>query len=313
MPNIRNPEFLSEQDVRRILDVDRLLDALEFAFRDRYPLITIPPRTQIELTNGIFLVMSCYERSGKGLGMKLVTVRKEPKAREDRVQATYFLLDPESAQPRLIIAANYLTDIRTAATSAIATKYLALEGAFTLGIFGTGRLARAHLQVLPRVRNFGRVLVCGRDAARTADFVSQESSISIQSVDARTCAAESDVLCTCTASPEPLFDGRDLRPGAHLNLTGAFQPQTREVDTRTMQRARIVVETYGGAPSEAGDLLIPMREGAIPPDHIAADLYELVSGKKQGRRNPEEITVFKSVGCALEDLVTAELLGAAAA
>src|SRR5882757_3818055 len=135
MPNIRNPEFLSEQDVRRILDVDRLLDALEFAFRDRYPLITIPPRTQIELTNGIFLVMSCYERSGKGLGMKLVMVRKEPKAREDRVQATYFLLDPESAQPRLIIAANYLTDIRTAATSAIATKYLALEGASTLGIF----------------------------------------------------------------------------------------------------------------------------------------------------------------------------------
>jgi alanine dehydrogenase len=119
------------------------------------------------------------------------------------------------------------------------------------------------------------------------------------------------VLCTCTSHSAPLFDGRDLRPGTHLNLTGAFRPQTREVDTHTIQRARVVVDTYGAALSEVGELLIPLQEGAITRDHIAADLHELVSGSKQGRRSPEEITVFKSVGCALEDLVAAELLMAA--
>jgi len=236
-----------------------------------------------------------------------------------RVQATYLLLDPQTAQPRLTIAANYLTDLRTAATSAVATKFLARPDASTLGIFGTGRLARAHLAVLPITRNFQRVLICGRNPARSAEFLrqlSQQASeelsgLTITAADARTCAAESDVLCTCTSHSAPLFDGRDLHPGTHLNLTGAFRPQTREVDTYTIQHSRIVVDTYGAALSEVGELLIPLQEGAITRDHIAADLHELVSGSKPGRRSPEEITVFKSVGCALEDLVAAELLQAA--
>ena len=133
----------------------------------------------------------------------------------------------------------------------------------------------------------------------------------ITATDPRTCAAESDVLCTCTSHSAPLFDGHDLRPGTHLNLVGAFRPQTREVDSYTIQRARVVVDTYGAALSEVGELLIPLQEGAITRSHVAADLHELVSGAKQGRRSPEEITVFKSVGCALEDLVAAELLLAA--
>jgi ornithine cyclodeaminase len=109
----------------------------------------------------------------------------------------------------------------------------------------------------------------------------------------------------------PLFDGRDLRPGTHLNLVGAFRPHTREVDTHTIQRSRVIVDTYGAALSEVGELLTPLQEGAITRDHVAADLHELVRGTKQGRRGPEEITVFKSVGCAREDLVAAELLLAA--
>jgi ornithine cyclodeaminase/alanine dehydrogenase-like protein (mu-crystallin family) len=135
--------------------------------------------------------------------------------------------------------------------------------------------------------------------------------LTITVVDARTCAAQSDVLCTCTSNSAPLFDGRDLRPGTHLNLVGAFRPQTREVDSHTIQNSRVVVDTYGNALSEVGELLIPLQEGLITRDHIVADLHELVSGAKQGRRSPEEITVFKSVGCALEDLVAAELLLAA--
>lgn len=327
---------LTESDVRRLLDPAQLCAAIESAFRDRYPSISLPPRTHVELAHGIFLAMSCYDRSAGTLGMKLVAVQDQArdKAQDQaqdqaqaqaqdkandagRVQATYLLLDPQTAQPRLTIAANYLTDMRTAATSAVATKFLARPDASTLGIFGTGRLARAHLAVLPLARNFQRVLICGRNSARSAEFIEdfsrstgELSGVTVTVADARSVAAESDVLCTCTSHTAPLFDGRDLRPGTHLNLTGAFRPQTREVDTHTIQHARVVVDTYSAAWSEVGELLIPLQEAAITRDHIAADLHELVSGSKQGRRSPKEITVFKSVGCALEDLVAAELLQA---
>ncbi|MFZ1142038.1 MAG: ornithine cyclodeaminase family protein [Candidatus Sulfotelmatobacter sp.] len=325
------PELsLTEADVRRLLDPAQLIATLESAFRDRYPSITIPPRTRAEIAHGIFLAMSCYDAASGALGMKLVLVREQARNqsgdepqnpfddsaphREGRIQATYLLLDPETAQPRLTIAANYLTDLRTAATSAVATRFLARPDASALGIFGTGRLACAHIAVLPHVRNIQRVLVCGRTPSRSAEFVHRVSKevpgLTITAADARTCAAQSDVLCTCTSASAPLFDGRDLRPGTHLNLVGAFRPQTREVDTHTIQRSRVVVDTYAAA-SEVGELLIPMEEGAITRDHVAADLHELLSGKKQGRRSPEEITVFKSAGCALEDMVAAELLLAA--
>jgi ornithine cyclodeaminase/alanine dehydrogenase-like protein (mu-crystallin family) len=311
--------YLSEADVRRLLEPAQLIAALESAFRDRYPSISLPPRTHAELAHGIFLVMSCYDGGADTLGMKLVVVRDKALKRqadlsEGRVQATYLLLDPETAQPRLTIAANYLTDLRTAATSAVATKFLARPDPLTLGIFGTGRLARTHLAVLPLVRSFQRVLICGRNPSRSAEFVQTVSGelpgLTIAAADSRMCAAESDVVCTCTSHSAPLFDGRDLRPGTHLNLVGAFRPQTREVDSHTVQRSRVIVETHGTA-SEVGEILIPLQEGAIKRNHVAADLHELVSGAKQGRRSPEEITIFKSVGCALEDLVAAELLLAA--
>jgi ornithine cyclodeaminase/alanine dehydrogenase-like protein (mu-crystallin family) len=318
---------LTEADVRRLLDPLQLCAALESAFRDRYPSISLPQRTHAELAHGIFLAMSCYDGAASTLGMKLVLVRDhaQPHAAhpdsasaaltEGRVQATYLLLDPETAAPRLTVAANYFTDLRTAATSAVATKFLARPVASTLGIFGTGRLARTHLSVLPLVRDFQRVLICGRTPSRSVEFIQQVSpelpGLTITAVDARTCAAQSDVLCTCTSHSAPLFDGHDLRPGTHLNLIGAFRPQTREVDTHTIQRSRVVVDAYGAALSEVGELFIPLQEGAISRDHVVADLHELVSGKKQGRRSPEEITLFKSVGCALEDLVAAELLLAA--
>src|SRR5580700_6115103 len=318
--------YLTEADVRRLLDPRTLCAAIESAFRDRYPSLSLPPRTHTELANGIFLVMSCYDGATGTLGMKLILFRDKDQqsaagntADDDalsggRVQATYLLLDPETAQPRLTIAANYLTDLRTAATSAIATKFPARPDISTLGIFGTGRLARAHLAVLPLARNFQRVLICGRNSSRSAEFVRKVSpefpALTITAADARACAAQSDVLCTCTSHTAPLFDGRDLRPGTHLNLVGAFRPETREVDTSTIARSRVVVDTYI-ARSEVGELVIPLQEGAIARDHVAADLHELISGKKQGRRSPQEITVFKSIGCALEDLVAAELLVAA--
>ena len=302
---------LTEDEVRKRLDPAKVITAIESAFRDRYASTIIPNRTHLPTTKGVFLIMPCYDRNTNAMGMKLVVVQDRPERAEERIQATYLLFDPETARPRLEVSANYLTDLRTAATSAVATKSLACADARVLGVFGTGRQARAHIQVLPLVRRFERVLVCGTDSTHVREFakrMSYEVRLPVESAAAQTCAVQSDVLCTCTTSPAPLFDGNVLRPGTHLNLVGAFQPHAREADSRSVKRARVFVDTYDGALAEAGDLALPIQEGTVSRDHIAGDLHELLTGKKPGRTSASEITLFKSVGCALEDLATAELL-----
>ena len=304
-------QVLTEDAVRKRLDPDQVIAAIESAFRDRYPSTVIPARASLQMSGGIFLTMPCYDGARPALGMKLVVVQENPQRSEDRIQATYLLLDPQTGSPLAIVPAGYLTDLRTAATSAVATRYLAREQVKVLGVFGTGRQGRAHIKVIPRVRSFEQVLVCGRNADASRDFaqsLSADTGLPVAAADARTCAAESDVLCTCTSSQTPLFDGNLLRAGVHLNLVGTFQPHAREVDSATVQSARVFVESYEGAPGEAGDLLIPMQEGVIGHSHVAGDLHELTSGKRRGRTSAKDITLFKSVGCALEDLATAELL-----
>jgi alanine dehydrogenase len=302
---------ITEEEVKAQLDPDRVILAIEEAFRSRYPQVLLPVRMQMNLAHGVFLVMPSYDRVGHALGMKLVTVLNASSTSDEKLHATYLLLDPETGQPRCVMAARYLTELRTAATSGVATKYLARKDARVLGIFGSGRQARIHLKVLSRVRNFDHYLVSGLDVARTREFaqeMAKELNAPVESVYSRACVAESDVLCTCTTSTTPLFDGNLLRAGTHLNLVGAFRPDTREVDDATVQRARVVVDTYDGAMAEAGDLLMPLRNRIITRSHILADLHELLSGKKKVRKNQDEITLFKSVGCALEDLVTAEMI-----
>jgi alanine dehydrogenase len=306
--------IITEDEVRSRLDPGQVITAIEEAFRTRYPQTLLPVRTQMNLAHGVFLVMPSYDRVGRALGMKLVTVLNASTNLEEKLHATYLLLDAETGQPHCVIAARYLTELRTAATSAVATRYLAREDARVLGIFGSGRQARIHLQVLRRVRNFDHYLISGLDVERTREFareMTKEIGAPVESVYSRACAAESDVLCTCTTSTTPLFDGNLLRAGTHLNLVGAFRPDTREVDDATVQRARVVVDTYEGAMAEAGDLLIPLKNRLISRSHILADLHELVSGKKKFRTTTDEITLFKSVGCALEDLVTAEMIARA--
>lgn len=306
---------LTEVEVHRLLDPRALIPAIEEAFRSRFPSALMPTRTQMKLADGIFLIMACHDRLGRGLGMKLVKFNENPRNPDDRLQATYILLDADTGCARLVIPANYLTDMRTAATSAVATRLLARDDARVLGVFGTGRQARAHLRVLRHVRNFERALVCGRETARTRHFAEQmehELGMKVEAVYSRTCANESDVLCTCTTAKSPLFDGKMLRKGAHVNAVGSFQPTTREIDDFTVRHSRIVVDTYDGALAEAGDLLIPLQAGVIKRENLLADLHELTKGNRKIRTSASDITLFKSVGNALEDLATAELLENAA-
>jgi alanine dehydrogenase len=296
----------SEDQVRQDINIDKLIRAIKEAFARGFASVHMPLRTTLKMDHAILLLMPCYDSALPAAGVKLVSVSEKA-----GVQAVYELLDPQTGIALARMEANYLTDARTAATSAVATDLLARKDAEILGIFGSGRIAAAHLAALPRVRNFKRFLVCGSRRSDVSAFcgkMKNELGVHLEPTNAETVARESDVICTCTTSPMPLFDGNWLRPGAHLNLVGAFQPETREVDDITVKRARIVVDTYDGALQEAGDLLIPMKNGTIGRSHIIADLHEIASGKKAARPSAESITLFKSVGCAVEDLVTAQLI-----
>lgn len=295
---------LSDDQFRRLMHADDAIEVIRAAFtRDFSLTLKMPVRSSLQLDEALLLMMPCYDSALKAAGVKLVSVSAKA-----GVNAVYELLDPATGIPIARFEANYLTDLRTAATSAVATDMLARRDVDTLGVFGSGRQAAAHFAVVPRVRQFSRFLVCGSGRSDLRGFcrrIKAEHGLDLELVSAEACVRNSDVLCTCTTAVEPLFDGRWLRPGTHLNLVGAFQPHTREVDDETLRSARVVVDTYDGALAEAGDLLIPMKSGTISRSHIVADLHEIASGKRAGRTGRDEITVFKSVGCALEDLVTA--------
>ena len=296
----------SEDQVRSAVTADDVIQAIRSAFARGFATLRMPVRTTLELDGALLLLMPCYDSGLNAAGVKLVSVSAKA-----GVHAIYELLDPATGISIARMEADYLTDLRTAATSAVATDLLARKDAQTLGIFGSGRQAVAHLTVLPCVRKFKRFLVCGSGRSDLKAFcakMKKENGLDVEAVDAQTVAKESDVICTCTTAREPLFDGNWLRPGTHLNLVGAFQPETREVDDTTVKRAHVVVDTFEGALSEAGDLLMPLKNGTIERSHIIADLYEIASGKKEARTNEESITLFKSVGCAVEDLVTAQLV-----
>jgi alanine dehydrogenase len=305
--------ILSEEQVRESLDLDEAVVALEEMFaRDYAKTVQMPLRTQMQaFPESTCLVMPCSDSALPGAGVKVVTVRHGTQFNGDRVQADCFLLEQTSGRVCAILAANYLTAVRTAAVSAIATKFLARPDARTLGIFGTGRQALAHVLLLSRDKRFERFMICGSRRSRSEDFagwVADNHNVRLEPVDAATCAMEADVLCTCTTAKTPIFDGKLIREGTHLNLVGGFQPESREVDDFVVGRARIVVDSYEGALAEAGDLLIPLNQGCITKERIVADLHEIVSGEIEGRRSARDITLFKSVGFALEDLVIAILV-----
>ena len=304
--------YFSEQQVRELAVADEVIREIKAAFaRDLSATLRMPPRTSLSLAgDAVLLLMPCYDTGLNAAGVKIVTV-----SRDGGVNASYELFDPHTGRGLARMEANYLTDLRTAATSAVATDLLARKDVETLGVFGTGRQAIAHLSVLPHVRHFRRFLVCGSGRSDVNAFCDKVKSsgtlrhgIEIEAVDAETCARESDVICACTTSSTALFRGLWLRPGTHLNLVGAFQPDSREVDDETVKRAKVFADTYEGALAEAGDLLIPIGNGSITRAHVLSDLHEIASGKKSARTSEDDITLFKSVGCALEDLVTARLI-----
>jgi len=305
--------FASEESVKSLLVAKSAVAAIQNAFANYDAAnLVVPSRMQLALSSeSTLLIMPCFDKRKPALSIKIVLDRSVAKGEDGGVQATYIQINPQSGQADAVISANYLTDVRTAAVSSVATRCLARQDAATLGVFGTGRQARAHILLLSEVHRFKRVLVCGSSLTKSIEFAREYSGrcgIAIDGVDAKECAAESDVLCTCTTSRVPLFDGRLVRNGTHLNLVGTYRPDAAEVDVDVIRRARIVVENRESALAEAGDLMIPMRKGLIDHTNIVGDLHEIVTGKKIGRQEASDITLFKSVGWALEDMAVGSLV-----
>jgi ornithine cyclodeaminase/alanine dehydrogenase-like protein (mu-crystallin family) len=301
-------QVLTDEQVQRLLPLPALMEALSLAFRDEYASFQAPVRTRFEEGNRLVLVMPCQARGA--IGFKTILLEGRP-GRGPDIYSSHYTFHSLDGKINALMEAKVLTDLRTAATTAVATRALAPAMVHTLGIFGTGVIARAHVAALLEARTFARVLVCGSTAEKSRDFaqrVGQLYGIAAEAVDADTCAAESSVLCTCTTSTVPLFRGSVLRPGTHINAVGAFSSESRELDSDAVARSRVVVDTFPGAMAEAGDVLIPLAEGRIGREHILADLHTALAAPAAVRRRDSDITVFKSVGCALEDLVAARLV-----
>jgi ornithine cyclodeaminase/alanine dehydrogenase-like protein (mu-crystallin family) len=294
---------IGAEELRARLPMEAAVDALEEAFRTLDP-GGGPLRTHVETPAGTLLLMPAFGETG--LGVKLVSLTP---ANPDRglpfIHASYVLFDAETQAPEAVLDGSALTALRTAAVSGLATRLLSRVDAHRLVLFGAGVQARAHLEAMCAVRPVTDLTVVSRSAGPAEALVAEgrERGLTARPGEANA-VGEADLLCTCTTAAAPLFDGSTLSSGAHVNAIGSYLPETREVDSETVRRAKVVVESRDVALAEAGDLLIPIREGVVQAGHIVADLAETVRGVDV-RRSSEDVTLFKSVGMAFEDLVVA--------
>jgi ornithine cyclodeaminase len=297
--------YVSAADVERLLPYGDAVDELRVAFGETRA--ETPERIRIEVPGGELLLMPAFGR--EGIGVKLVTVHAyDPQPPHPRVQGVYVLFSPDGLAPELVVDGAALTERRTAAVSALATLCLARETASRLVVFGAGRQARAHIDAICAVRPVKSVAIVGRSpdpARRLADELGDRGlPAEVASADV---VAGADIICTCTPSTLPLFDDRWLTPGVHINAIGAYREDMRELPAATLARALLTVEDRGAALVEAGDIIQAIAERAIGPDHIAGDLAELARGDV-ARSSPQQVTLFKSVGIADEDLVLVRMI-----
>jgi ornithine cyclodeaminase/alanine dehydrogenase-like protein (mu-crystallin family) len=295
---------IGADELRSALSMTAAIDALGAAFANEDPSLASPMRTTMATAAGTLLTMPAA--GDAGVGVKLVTLSEfNPQKGLPFVQATYVLFDVDTQRPEAVIDGTELTAIRTAAVSGLATRFLARVDAARLIIFGAGVQATSHLEAMCAVRPVTDVVVVSRRTEPAEALAAKARALGVTArVGMADDVATADLVCTCTTSSVSVFPGEDLPAGAHVNAVGASLPDRRELDTEAIRRAKVVVETRREALAEAGELLIPIGEGVIDASHIRADLTDLARGVVV-RTDPSDITVFKSVGMAFEDLVVA--------
>ena len=304
--------FIDDAAVERRLDFPRLIERLADAFRAESA-VPLRHHHQIAVPGaaaGTLLLMPAWTLGGQ-LGIKLVTVFPDNRLRSlPTVLASVMLLSAETGVPLALVAGRALTVRRTAAASALAARYLARADAAHLVMVGTGALAPALIAAHATVQPIRQVTVWGRDPAKARALAARLTLPGVALAAAEDLAGAvrcADIVCCATLSQVPLVAGDWLAPGAHLDLVGGFTPSMRETDDGAIRRAEVFVDTRAGATQEAGDIVQPLANGVLTIDAIRGDLYDLARGRVPGRTSRDEITLFKSVGCALEDLAAAQL------
>lgn len=311
--------ILNRAETQALLDPDKLVDALAPAMVELSAgFVSMPSRIAalVKEKPGLLGAMPAYLSSSKTLACKLVSVFP-PNWKLDLPthQAVVLLFDADTGTPLALMDGTSITALRTAAGSALATRTLARPDAKVLLIVGTGVQAHSHARAVSRVRKFTEIRVAGRDMVKTGELAEELSRELGQTVQARELKkkafAGADVICATTDAAEPVIRAVSLEPGMHINSVGLNQ-QGREVDAAAVQRARVVVESRQAAlappPSGANDLLWPIRDGVITAEHVYAEIGEILGGSKPGRTAADQITLYKSVGVAVQDAVAARLV-----
>ncbi len=301
--------YLSERDVEKILNIGEVIEVVEEAFKALYHgKVVLPLRTRIssKKDGGDILSMPCIVEDFNIYTNKIVSVYPKNIGKGlPTIHAVIVAVDASNGIPIGLIEAGYLTALRTGAISGVATKYLSIKDAEVLAIIGCGFQARTQALGVSEVREIKKIYaydIVTERAEKFAEEMSRKLGVEIEVVNtAREAVEKAEIICTATTSNVPVLKREWLKLGVHINAIGAYTPDMREIDTETILSAKVVVDMNEAALSEAGDIIIPIKEGRYSEDKIYAELGEIVSRAKPGRTSDEEITVFKSVGLALQD------------
>ena len=307
--------LLSRQDVEKVLTMSDVIDILEKAFKDYATGNAImPQRTPIAASDhgGVALFMPAYLKGMGALGAKVVTVYKDNPSKFNlpTVLGTIILLDEKTGAPIAIMDGGYLTAMRTGGVAGLATRYLAREDAHVHTMFGTGGMARTHAWAIDKARNIRKLILYSidpiekREAFR--DSLRQIVNSEILLVDDPAKAVrQADIVTLITSAKDPIIDGDWLKPGTHINGVGSHAPGMRELDTKTIQNSKIVCDSIEACKAEAGDFIIPAQAGEWHWEKIHGSIGDVIIGVIPGRETNTEITLFKSVGLAIQDISTA--------
>lgn len=307
--------ILTRKDVISVLQMKDCIGAVEKAFVELTEgTAVLPLRIGIRPPDGLALYMPAYLKQMQALACKVVTVYKDNPAKHNMPTTIgkVLLQDPVTGDVICIMDGGYLTAVRTGAASGVATKYLArkTDGQIA-GIFGSGVQARMQLWAMAEARKLSKAIIFDISAEAAQKFaLEMGEKLNLEIVIAKKAdeLLSADILCAATSASDPIFKGSDVKEGTHINGIGSHSPGQRELDTDIIKRSLFVGDSREACFSEAGDLMIPIKEGAIDENHFYAELGEIITGKKQGRTDDKMITLFKSNGLAIQDAATAKLV-----
>ena len=308
-------KLLSKNDVIKVLSMNDTIDILEKAFSDlSNGNAVMPQRTPITSpeNNGLALFMPAYLKGMGALGTKVVTVFKDNPAKYElpNVMGTITLLDEKTGAPLALMDGGYLTAMRTGGVAGLASKYLARKDAKVHTLFGAGGMALTHAWAVDCVRDIEKLIVFSLDPIEKREAFKKELQEKIKceivlAESAEAAVREADIVTLITTAKDPIINGDWLKPGAHINGNGSHAPAMREIDTKSVQKSKVVCDLIEACKPEAGDFIIPVEQGDWKWENAHGSLGDIITGKISARENDDEITLFKSVGLAIQDISTA--------